>query len=51
MIPLAEKYVLVMWGLSTCRHENLTYVVDNSLTNRTSEQDFDGAIADATMLA
>jgi len=53
-IPLAEKHVLVMWGLSTYCAEHpmgATFVVDNSRYNRARDQQYREAISSAIEMA
>lgn len=53
-IPIAEKHVLVMWGLSTYRFAHprgVTFAVDNSRANVERDQQYRDAIAAATELA
>ena len=53
-IPIPEKHILVMWGLSTYRFDHplgVTFVVSNSRANRESEQQFRDALAAARNLA
>jgi hypothetical protein len=53
-IPVAERYVLVMWGLSTYRFDHemgVTFVVDNSVRNRDAEREFREALGEARKTA
>ena len=53
-IPLSEKHVLVMWGLSTYQSSHLlgtTFVVNNSRQNVARDSEFKSALAEAAKLA
>jgi hypothetical protein len=53
-IPISEKHVLVMWGLSTYRFQHprgVTFVVDNSRLNVASDQQYREALVAAMKLA
>jgi hypothetical protein len=53
-IPISEKHVLVMWGLSTYRFEHplgVTFAVDNSLSNNARDRQHREAQRDAMELA
>lgn len=53
-IPLLERHVLVMWGLSTYRNDHslgTTFIVDNSAYNSSRDSEFKKALAEALQLA
>jgi len=53
-IPLSEKHVLVMWGLSTYQNAHplgTTFVVNNSVRNALRESEYKSAVDAATKLA
>jgi hypothetical protein len=53
-IPLTEKHVLVMWGLSTYRYEHalgVTFIVNNSRYNKGRDREYQEAKHAASELA